>query len=96
MGDIMYDSVYQRNRRHTHNKDVTALTLDPSSSNMGDFLFNEQTAFEEVDTPFTGMETMVDEDRWQLPSVRFGWFGFSGSYSHVTSSLFTDQFFITS
>ena len=28
--------------------------MEPPSSNAGDFLFNEQTVFEEVDTPFTG------------------------------------------
>jgi WD repeat-containing protein 24 len=37
----------------------------------GDFLFNEQTVFEEVDTPFTGVETMVDEETWQLPTEGF-------------------------
>ena len=71
MGDAIYESGYHRTPRSISTRDTNPLVLDQPSSNTGDFLFNEQTVFEEVDTPFTGIDTIVDEEQWQLPSVSY-------------------------
>ena len=47
------DSVFHRTARNLSTREPS-LVMEPPSSNAGDFLFNEQTVFEEVDTPFTG------------------------------------------
>ncbi|OQV16163.1 WD repeat-containing protein 24 [Hypsibius exemplaris] len=64
------DNIFHRNTRNLSTREPS-LAMEPTSGNAGDFLFNEQTVFEEVDTPFTGVETMVDEDAWQLQTEGF-------------------------
>ncbi|GAU97749.1 hypothetical protein RvY_08990-2 [Ramazzottius varieornatus] len=67
----LHDTTFQRSSRHPSAKDPPSGMMEPQSSNTGDFLFNEQTVFEEVDSPFVVAEPVDEESFHTLPTEGF-------------------------